>query len=49
MIIGVVGTIGSGKDTVAEYLNQKGFQSISLSDILRGIMKQENLDVDIHF
>lgn len=45
MIIGVVGTIGAGKDTVAEYLAKKGFQHISLSDILREIMGKENIEI----
>lgn len=35
MIIGLSGTIGSGKDTVARYLESKGFQHFSLADILR--------------
>lgn len=36
MIIGVSGTFGSGKDTVAEYLiREKNFQHISLSDLIR--------------
>jgi len=35
MIIGVSGTIGSGKDTAARYLASKGFQHFSLADILR--------------
>lgn len=45
MIIGIVGSIASGKDTVADYLKEKGFQAISLSDILRGIMKEENIEI----
>lgn len=47
MTIGIVGSIASGKDTVADYLKQKGFQAISLSDILRGIMKEENIEVTV--
>lgn len=47
MIIGIVGSIASGKDTVAEYFKEKDFQTISLSDILRQIMKQENIEITI--
>lgn len=47
MIIGVVGSIASGKDTVAEYFENKGFQAISFSDILREIMKKEGLDTSV--
>ena len=35
MIIGLTGTAGSGKDTVAEFLKKKGFSYYSCSDILR--------------
>jgi len=35
MIIGLSGTFGAGKDTVSQYLVKKGFQHISLSDIIR--------------
>lgn len=45
MIIGIVGSIASGKDTVADYLKDRGFLSISLSDILRQIMKEEGIEV----
>lgn len=47
MIIGVVGSIASGKDTVAEYLEKKGFQPISFSNILREIMKKEGQDISV--
>lgn len=47
MIIGVVGTIASGKDTVAEYLKDKEFLFISLSDILRNIMRAEGIELTI--
>lgn len=45
MVIGIVGSIASGKDTVADYLKQKGFTAISLSDILRQIMREEGLEI----
>lgn len=35
MIIGITGTNGAGKDTLADYLKKKGFTAYSLSDILR--------------
>ncbi len=47
MIIGIVGSIASGKDTVAEYLQKKGFEAVSLSDILRKIMRKEGIEVTI--
>ena len=41
MIIGITGKIGSGKDTVAEKLQEKGYTHISLSDILREDLKRQ--------
>ena len=35
MIIGITGTMASGKDTAAEYLKEKGCAHYSLSDIVR--------------
>lgn len=34
MIIGIVGTIGSGKGMVAKYLTQKGFSHVEISKML---------------
>jgi len=34
MIIGITGTIGAGKGTVAAYLKEKGFKDFSLSEFL---------------
>ncbi|HLC43562.1 MAG TPA: dephospho-CoA kinase [Patescibacteria group bacterium] len=45
MIIGIVGSIASGKDTVADYLKTKNFKAISLSDILRKIMREEGQEM----
>lgn len=39
MIIGIAGTNGSGKDTVADYLKKKGYFYHSLSDIIRDELK----------
>lgn len=41
MIVGITGTNGSGKDTVADYLVKKGFTHHSLSDILREELAKE--------
>jgi dCMP deaminase len=40
MKIGVTGTLGAGKDTLADYLVSKGFEHISLSDLLREELKK---------
>ena len=47
MIIGIVGTIAGGKDTVAEYLVSKGFEHVSLSDTLREIMNKDKVETTI--
>ena len=36
-VIGLVGTLGCGKGVVAEFLKQRGFSYLSLSDTLREI------------
>ncbi|UCD21212.1 MAG: dephospho-CoA kinase [archaeon] len=44
MIIGVTGTIGSGKDTVANYfVKKKGFTKIIMSDFLRKIERHRKV------
>ncbi|RLJ01388.1 MAG: hypothetical protein DRP10_04205 [Candidatus Aenigmatarchaeota archaeon] len=43
MIIGITGKNGSGKTEVANYLKLKGFEYISLSDILREEAKKRNI------
>ncbi|MCX7920153.1 MAG: AAA family ATPase [bacterium] len=43
MIIGLVGTIGSGKGVCAEYLVQKGFEYCSLSDEIRAELKSRGM------
>ncbi len=45
MILGITGKLGSGKDTVAEYLLKKGYQHISLSDLLREDLKRQKKEV----
>lgn len=44
MIIGLTGTLGSGKDAVADYLKKKGFGCFVLSDILKEEAKKRNLE-----
>ncbi len=43
--IGVTGTLGSGKDTLAAYLVSKGFEHISLSDLIREELKKNNREI----
>ena len=45
MIIGLTGGYGAGKDTVAKYFVEKGFNYISLSDFLREECKSENIEI----
>jgi len=47
MIIGITGSIASGKDTVADYLKEKGFISFSHSDVLREMMQNEGIETTI--
>lgn len=42
-LVGVTGTNGAGKDTVAKFLENHNFKHISLSDILRDIADEKNL------
>jgi len=44
MIIGVTGYLASGKDTVADFLIKKGYNHYSLSDELRSILKDRNIE-----
>lgn len=45
MIFGVTGYLASGKDTVAEMLIGKGFSHYSLSDELRAILRERNVEI----
>jgi dephospho-CoA kinase len=47
MIIGLTGTSGSGKGTVAEYLKQKGFSYYSCSDYLRQQLREKGIEITI--
>lgn len=42
MIIGLIGTIASGKGLISEYLKSKGFQQIILSDFIKKELEKEN-------
>ena len=44
LVIGITGTIASGKGTVGEILKSKGFSSISLSSILREELAAQGLE-----
>lgn len=44
MIIGVTGTFSAGKDTVADYLAEKGFEHFSLGDEIREIAKERGIE-----
>lgn len=43
MIVGIAGTIGSGKGTVVEYLKSKGFVHYSSSAILKEMLRDRGL------
>jgi len=45
MIIGVTGKVCSGKDTLANFLERRGFKHISLSDILREELRKQKKPV----
>ncbi len=45
MIIGISGENCAGKTTCAQYLIKKGFHCLSLSDILRELLKEENVPI----
>lgn len=47
IVIGITGTMAAGKDTIAAYLQTKGFIHHSLSDILREELKKENLPENV--
>lgn len=44
MILGLTGTMGSGKGEVVKYLKSKGFEHYVYSDILREIAKNRNIE-----
>ena len=46
MIIGLTGTMGSGKEEVSLYLQQRGFQCITLSSLIREEAEKRNLPIE---
>ncbi|MFT7645177.1 MAG: dephospho-CoA kinase [Candidatus Paceibacteria bacterium] len=46
MIIGITGTLGSGKGTIVAFLKKKGFVHYSSSDVLIRILNDRDLPVD---
>ncbi|MCK9595866.1 dephospho-CoA kinase [Candidatus Pacearchaeota archaeon] len=45
MYIGLTGSVAAGKGAVADFLKEKGFEYISLSNELRGIAKERNIEI----
>jgi len=45
MIIGIVGPLCSGKDTVAKLIADEGFESISTGDFLRDEMREKGIEL----
>ena len=43
MILGVAGLNASGKGEAVTYLSQRSFYAHSLSDVLRGVLKQRGI------
>lgn len=46
MIIGITGTLGAGKTTVVEYLQDKGFVHYSVRDFLTRVLRERGQPVD---
>ena len=46
MILGFTGTFGSGKTTIADYLKAKGFQFITISDLVREEARKRGLSIE---
>ena len=47
IVIGLIGTIGSGKDVIAEHLAKKhGFQVIGMGDVVRAAVKEKGLSLE---
>ena len=46
MIIGLTGSLASGKGVVANFLKEKGFVYLSLSDELREIAKEQKVEIN---
>lgn len=46
LVIGITGTIASGKDVVARILKDKGFQIISLGEVIREELKSKGVEIN---
>ncbi len=46
LVIGITGTLLSGKDTVSRILKEKGFQVIVLSDIVRDELRSKGMEIN---
>lgn len=46
LVIGLAGTLLSGKDTVSRILKEKGFQVVVLSDIIREELKSRGMEIN---
>ncbi|MFH1248697.1 MAG: AAA family ATPase [archaeon] len=44
IMLGLIGTIGAGKTTVSDYLVSKGFERITMGDLVRLKAKEEGLE-----
>jgi dephospho-CoA kinase len=45
LVIGISGTICSGKDVVASILKEQGFQLISLGEVVRSELKEKGMEI----
>lgn len=46
MIIGLTGPMASGKNTIFKVLEKKGFQCITMSDVIRAVMEKQGLSAE---
>ena len=45
MIVGLTGTLASGKGLISDFFKRKGFVYLSLSDTLRDILREKNVEL----
>lgn len=45
LVIGITGTIASGKDVIAKILKEKGFQTISLGELIRDELRSKGIEI----
>ncbi len=46
LVVGITGTIASGKDVVAKILKDKGFQTISLGEVIRDELRSKGIEIN---